>query len=54
MRSERGTTALLALFMVIGIGYLVLLTYLAFANWKAAIFLLLLAIATNTGRTWKR
>lgn len=32
---------------LLAFGYLGLLIYLSFVNWQAAIFLLLLAIATN-------
>lgn len=36
--------------MAVAFAYLGFLCWLAFVNWKAAIFLLLLALATNTGR----
>ena len=38
---------LIALLVLVGIGYMTLLVYLSFVNWKASIFLLLLAIATS-------
>lgn len=44
----RGHIFLMIFLIVVGVGYLTFISYLAFVNWKAAIFLLLLAIAARS------
>jgi hypothetical protein len=49
-RSEGQRTAILVAIATLGFGYMGFLCWLAFVNWKAAIFLLLLALVTNQVR----